>query len=200
MPIHSAFRPSEDVFAEPVVLVSSGGIGAGPIYDVIRSLSQLNCKTVVVAGRNRELYEELLARNLPDSVEVLGHIKLEEMAAQMKRSCLLVGKPGGLTTFESLAVGLPMVVFKPFVIPGQEEDNCRFLVDAGAGLVVDSIESLTSTVCELLGEPGKLDSMREAAMRNSRPNAVAVILDELFGGNSTGYGGVSENGGDGTSR
>ena len=43
----------------------------------------------------------------------------------MSISDLVVTKPGGLTTTESLASGLPIVVINP--IPGQEEENATYL-------------------------------------------------------------------------
>ena len=42
---------------------------------------------------------------------------------------VLITKPGGLTTTESLASGLPIVVINP--IPGQEEENAEFLEKKG---------------------------------------------------------------------
>ena len=43
--------------------------------------------------------------------------------------CLVVTKPGGLTTTESLASGLPLILINP--IPGQEEENAEFLEKEG---------------------------------------------------------------------
>ena len=40
-------------------------------------------------------------------------------------SDIVISKPGGLTTSESLASGLPMLIINP--IPGQEEQNAEFL-------------------------------------------------------------------------
>ncbi len=47
----------------------------------------------------------------------------------MSISDLVVTKPGGLTTTESLLLDLPMVVINP--IPGQEEENAEFLEEKG---------------------------------------------------------------------
>ena len=52
-----------------------------------------------------------------------------EMDELMTAADLFVGKPGGLTTSEVLAKGLPMVVINP--IPGQEERNSDHLLEAG---------------------------------------------------------------------
>lgn len=39
---------------------------------------------------------------------------------------LLITKPGGLTCFEALSKGVPMLIYQP--IPGHEEYNCNHLV------------------------------------------------------------------------
>ena len=50
----------------------------------------------------------------------------------MAAADLAITKPGGLTTSECLAMGLPMIVISP--IPGQEERNADFLLEDGAAL------------------------------------------------------------------
>ena len=47
---------------------------------------------------------------------------------------LLVTKPGGLTSSEALAAGIPMALFDP--IPGQEEDNARYLTGRGSAVLL----------------------------------------------------------------
>ena len=55
-----------------------------------------------------------------------------EMDELMTAADLFVGKPGGLTTSEVLAKGVPMVVINP--IPGQEERNSDHLLEQGAAI------------------------------------------------------------------
>lgn len=50
----------------------------------------------------------------------------------MSISDLVITKPGGLTTTESLASGLPIIVINP--IPGQEEENAEFLEQKGVAV------------------------------------------------------------------
>ena len=50
---------------------------------------------------------------------------------------ILVSKPGGLTTTESLLKEVPMIV--PYFIPGQEEENLDFLSNCGASLRTSKI-------------------------------------------------------------
>ena len=46
----------------------------------------------------------------------------------------IITKPGGLTTSESLAKRIPMILINP--IPGQEERNMEFLLNNGLAIMV----------------------------------------------------------------
>ena len=58
----------------------------------------------------------------------------------MRLGDILISKPGGITTAESLAAGLPMIAVDP--IPGQEEANSDYILEAGAGLKARSLDGL----------------------------------------------------------
>jgi processive 1,2-diacylglycerol beta-glucosyltransferase len=71
---------------------------------------------------------------------------------------LVITKPGGLTTSECLAMGLPMIVNAP--IPGQEERNADFLLEQGVALkAIDSV-TLAYRIEYLMHNPEKLAEMR----------------------------------------
>ena len=100
----------------------------------------------------------------------------------MSISDLVVTKPGGLTTTESLASGLPIVAINP--IPGQEEENAEFLENAGVAVWLKKDSNYSSIICELLNDNKKLHQMRINtklyAKRNSTKDICNIILgDEL---------------------
>ncbi len=171
----------------PLVLLSSGGIGGGPMVQACRALAGMECEAEVIAlcGRNQRLravVEQRMA-SLPSGgkvrVDPRGLISQPEMATAMRAADLLVGKPGGLTTSEALASGLPFVVYAPFLIPGQEEGNAEFLASTGAGVICRDPRELRQTVQELLGSPERLAAMRSAALALGRPAAAKAIVDRL---------------------
>ena len=84
---------------------------------------------------------------------------------------LVVTKPGGLTTAESLAMGLPMIVIAP--IPGQEEHNANFLLERGVALKAFDLATLEYRVSYLLAHPAKLVAMRARAKRWRAPTPPA---------------------------
>lgn len=53
----------------------------------------------------------------------------------MARSDLMLTKPGGITMFEAIFSGLPLLAWAPYL--AQERENAQFLTAAGVGLVTD---------------------------------------------------------------
>jgi processive 1,2-diacylglycerol beta-glucosyltransferase len=87
----------------------------------------------------------------------------------MAAADLLVGKPGGLTTAEACAAGLPMALLRP--IPGQEERNAEHLCGQGAAVLRVGDELAADEATRLAMDRGALDSMRVASSRLGRPDA-----------------------------
>ena len=91
----------------------------------------------------------------------------------MHASDLIITKPGGLTTSESIACALPMAVFQAY--PGQEAQNAELLEENGIGVILGKGDSMTEQISELLKDPDKLGSMREACRRYVRKDSCAHI-------------------------
>ena len=168
----------------PTVLVTSGGIGGGPLREVTEALAALDrpCQVVIVCGRNegalRMLTQTLEERAAKTQVRFMpkGLVSREEMASLMRASDLMVGKPGGATFSEALASGVPMLIYSPLIIPGQEESNADYLMENGAALRVEAPDELTTRVSALLNTPHDLERMRCNALRISHPHAADAIL------------------------
>jgi processive 1,2-diacylglycerol beta-glucosyltransferase len=155
-----------------VVLLLGGGFGLGPVGEMARQLAAARepALVVVVAGRNEALREELAPLAGP-RLRVLGFTT--EIDEWMALSDLLVTKPGGLSTAEALARGLPLVLANP--IPGQEQRNADALLEMGAAVRANTPAVLAWKVDTLLASSSRLAAMREAALRAARPLAAAAI-------------------------
>jgi processive 1,2-diacylglycerol beta-glucosyltransferase len=98
----------------------------------------------------------------------------------MRAADVLVSKPGGLTSSEALAAGLPMVMLRP--LPGQEERNARYLQESGIGVRAQTSRDLIDVLDRLLAEPIRMQRMAQNARRMARPHAadaVATMLENL---------------------
>lgn len=165
----------------PVILVSAGGFGVGPVERMFGSLRAMRHPAVIVAlcGRN-----ESLRRKLARFSRSSGPVRFRpvgfttEMHDWMAAADVLLGKPGGLTTSEALARGLAFCVVAP--IPGQEERNSDVLLEEGCGIRCNNLPALGWKLDRLLGDPTRLAAMRRNARRIARPRAAREIVRETL--------------------
>lgn len=158
------------------ILLMSGGHGVGDLAGIAERIMAIpgEHQLVAMAGRNADLLERLQALGAahPGRLVPLGFTRTPERA--MVCADLAVGKPGGLSTSECLALGLPMLIVSP--IPGQEERNADHLLEHGAALKAHDIAGLEHRVRRALGEPGLLPRLAANARAIGRPNAAADIV------------------------
>lgn len=171
----------------PTLLVSAGAVGGGPAGEVVAQILQLRhpAQAIVVCGRNLELRAAIEAMVLPhaDRFRVLGYSG--EMPSLMQAAALFIGKPGGLTSAECMAAGLPMLIIAP--IPGQEERNSSHLLESGAALRCNDLETVAFKIDALLDEPERLAQMRANTRRLARPDAAQLIAATLLADPSEPY-------------
>ncbi|MBI4727099.1 glycosyltransferase [candidate division TA06 bacterium] len=167
----------------PSVLMLSGGFGVGPIEKMVASLTAVksNFQLMVIAGKNRRLLSRLrqMREQLPFKMTAIGYT--EQMDEYMRASDILISKPGGLTTAEALACGLPMIIVNP--IPGQEDMNSDMLLEHGAGIKAMHQVDIPHRLDEVLASPQKLSSLRKNALKLGRPRAaqnIAKLVEEIL--------------------
>ncbi len=191
IPIHPAFAaalpPAEArrrlglPQGAPVVTLSGGSRGLGKISSVAEALlAKLPAaRILVLTGVNRPLFRHLKARHRGQGrLWVYPALDAPRMAEVLAASDLLVGKAGGLSVSEALAVGVPIIIFEP--IPGQEAENAAFLSSSGAALVAPTLEDAAGLAASAL-EPGRLAALKARARALGRPDsadrAVAAIVE-----------------------
>lgn len=135
---------------------------------------------IAISGKNPKLKEAFENIVIKYNKEAYVHIfEYTNMVPElMSISNLVVTKPGGLTTSESLASGLPIVVINP--IPGQEEENATYLVKHNAAIWLKKDDNIEQIVTNLLADSQKLDEMSKNAKSISKPNATNDICKILL--------------------
>jgi len=163
--------------AKPTLLVAGGALGLSPALAVVNRLLQLDrdFQALIVCGKNKNLIKDIehLTAGRQDRFKVLGYTS--EMPELLGAATLLLSKPGGLTTAEALARGLPMVVLDP--IGGQEERNSDVLLEAGAAVKCTEVTVLNHKLARLLDHPDRIAAMSDNARRLGRPKAAQTIAD-----------------------
>jgi processive 1,2-diacylglycerol beta-glucosyltransferase len=186
IPVHPVFSVTKDraellarhglAGDRPIILQLAGGFGVGPIERLYRELLTVDVplEVVAVSGRNEMLRKQLQAVPCPPRhrAKILGFTK--EIDELMAVADLVVSKPGGLTTSETLARGAVMVIVNP--IPGQESRNSDFLLENGAAIKANNIATLAHKVSTLLHDPKRLAQLRANVRRVARPRAAFEVV------------------------
>ena len=139
---------------------------------------------VAISGKNekmRKKFEDIVQyENAEDRVKVLGFT--DKVPELMKISTIVVTKPGGLTTSESLASGLPILVISP--IPGQEEENAQFLEEKGVGIWIKKDQNPDEIIKKLFENEDTIvkmkEKVKELAKKDSTENICEILLGEEY--------------------
>ena len=159
------------------------GLGKNTTLEILRTFAENfhDLQIVAIAGRNKnmkEKFEEVVENtSRHDSIKILDYTnKVPEL---MSVSNLVVTKPGGLTTTESLASGLPIIVINP--IPGQEEENAEFLEENGVAIWLKKEDNVKEVLENIFNKPDKMLDMkikaRLLAKKNSTQDICKIILN-----------------------
>ena len=139
-----------------------------------------NIQIIAISGKNPKMksaFEEVVnSNNAGINVKIIEFSN--EVPKLMAIANLVVTKPGGLTTSESLASHLPMVVINP--IPGQEEENAEFLESKNIAVWIKKSDDSKEIIESLLNNKEKISIMKENTKILARPNSTRDICYVLF--------------------
>lgn len=169
-----------------ILFFGGGEFGLGKTRTVqifesfVQETKKHNIQIIAISGKNPKMeaaFEEIVNTNhAEDNVKVIGFSN--EVPKLMSISNLVVTKPGGLTTSESLASNLPMVVINP--IPGQEEENAEFLESKGIAVWIKKSDNSKEVIENLLNDKSKLENMKENTKLLAKPNSTDDICRILL--------------------
>ena len=151
------------------VLIMGGTQGLGPIKKLVRLLerSRLDLQLIIACGTNKKLYKWLKPRRYQKKTVILPYAaNIDEL---MHVSDIILTKPGGITTAEALAKGLPMLIVHP--LPGQETMNTKFLLKEGVAVKAEIPQDVEILLEELLENTNKLKTMGDKARMLARPDS-----------------------------
>lgn len=168
-----------------IVLFFGGGeFGLGKNYtlDVFEAFvkSTADIQIIAISGKNPKMKEAfqniVIENNKQYNVQIFEYTnKVPEL---MSISSLVVTKPGGLTTSESLASGLPIIVINP--IPGQEEENAEYLEKNNAAIWLKKDDNISEIINNLLFDDNKLENLSKNAKLISKRNSTKDICKILL--------------------
>ena len=158
------------------------GLGKTQTLKIFKSFIECheNIQLVAISGKNpkmKESFENLVSElGKQDSVKILEYT--DKVPQLMSISDLVVTKPGGLTTTESLASGLPIVIINP--IPGQEEENAAYLEKNKVAIWIKKGDNVEEILNKLFSNPDKMQEMKIRARLISKKNSTKDICKILL--------------------
>lgn len=175
--------------SKPTILLMGGSMGYGNIEKTLRKLDAIDgdFQIINVCGNNKRTKQHIDEIIFNKKVLNLGFVDyVDEL---MDAADLIITKPGGLTTSEAMAKGLPMVIVNP--IPGQEDRNTEFLVNNGCAMAVSPTYELEEIIYILTHNQKRLELMRESIAQFAHPDSTKRLCDfaiklckEMSGGES----------------
>jgi processive 1,2-diacylglycerol beta-glucosyltransferase len=165
----------------PVVLFLTSALGTlGRVPAAVRALLAipLRFRLVVVTGRDDRLQRQLARWPVdPARLTVLGFE--QRVALLMAAADVVVTKGGAITLSEALAVGRPVVIYRP--VPGQEAGNAQWVADHGAGRIARDDPALAAAVRMLLTASRVREAVADGARALGRPLAALEVAADLLG-------------------
>lgn len=159
------------------------GFGKDKTFNRLKAIIDTfpNLQVIAIAGRNEKMKERFDAlveeTNSRNTVKILSYTN--QVPELMSVSDLVITKPGGLTTTESLASGLPLIIIDP--LPGQEEENADFIEKSGAGIWIKENDDIQNILFDVLGNTYKLQDMKIRARLIAKKNSTKDICEKLLG-------------------
>lgn len=160
------------------------GLGKSRTLEIFNTLVNdfNNIQVIAISGKNKKMYEDfnqiVKAANKTDFIRVFEFVN--NVPELMAISDIVITKPGGLTTTESLVSGLPMIIINP--IPGQEEENAQFLEHSNIGIWLKKQMNITETISNFISNDAKLKQMKENTKKISNRNSTKDICTILEAG------------------
>ncbi|NOX62062.1 MAG: glycosyltransferase [Chloroflexi bacterium] len=190
MPVRESIREGANISKEearrhlgldlmrPLVLLTGGGEGVGPLAEIATRLVEHRppAQIAVIAGRNRRLHEQLSRLAQRGSLQVQGFTK--RMDLWLAATDILVTKAGPNSLAEAFVMGLPTVIYA--AIPGQEEGNVTLVERHGAGAWAPGPKKTVGAVMALLADPKARARMSRQARGLATPDAALDIARRLW--------------------
>ncbi len=160
------------------IFIITGSMGFGNTEKYIRALDDMDedFQIVSVCGNNTHMKNRIDRMHTRKKIYNFGYVS--NVDTIMDASDIIVTKPGGLTVSEAIAKNLPMILVDP--IPGQEDRNREFLINAGLATGVSKITPVDEVVYQFAHYPERQEQICRMQSILGRPNAAKDVGDFII--------------------
>src|SRR2546423_650773 len=193
MPVHPKFSfPGDDaarVAREALgldpekftVFVNAGGEGGGNIPLIFSELvrGELDVQPIFLAGKNKGLkgQPEAVPAGAKFPIKVIGYS--DEVERLMRAANVMISKLGGLTTFEALSCGVPIIADVTTEPMAQEASTVNLIVKGGAAVMLQHASDIVPVVHRMIEDSKHYAALRAATITVAIPNATRRIVEEI---------------------
>jgi UDP-N-acetylglucosamine--N-acetylmuramyl-(pentapeptide) pyrophosphoryl-undecaprenol N-acetylglucosamine transferase len=173
---------------KPTLLVTGGSKGARSINTaVLKHLNELLsvAQVIHITGSLDWPVVEKAAQELPAQLQARYHAMpySHEMGAALAAADLVISRAGASSLGEYPLFGLPAVLVPYPHAWRYQKVNADFLAERNAAVIIQDEflqDKILFVVKDLLLDKNKLEAMRAAMKKLSRPNAATVIASQLI--------------------
>lgn len=154
------------------------GLARKNIFEYMQTLanSEENIQVVAVSGKNKKVYEKF--KQIAEDKENIKVFEFTNKVPElMSIADLVITKPGGITSSESLASNVPILAINP--IPGQEEENAEFLEENKVAIWLRPKDKLEEKLKEMLKDE-TLNNLKENTKKLGNANAAKEICENIL--------------------
>lgn len=173
---------------KPVIFIMGGSQGAQAINNIVLDILNKILKEFEIihqtGSKNFEKIKKEIEIIIPENLKPFYHpypfLKEDKLKHAYKISDIIISRAGSGSIFEIAAVGKPSILIPlPSAAQNHQLKNAYRFAESGACIVIEE-ENFTpyfflARIKQLFEQPGKLDKMREAALRFARPRAGEII-------------------------
>jgi processive 1,2-diacylglycerol beta-glucosyltransferase len=164
----------------PTLLLMGGGQGLLPLVQLVQIINSLPepVQLIVVAGNNTQAVKQLQKLSLQTNHRLILFGFVDRIAELMAVADVIITKPGGMTVAEALASQLPLIIYHP--LPGQEQANTHYLIEAGVAKQVASPAELAQYLGKLFKEQLVASKMKRNLSSPASSNGARQIAREIL--------------------
>ena len=169
---------------KPVILIMIGGAGGDATYQYAKTLGQIQMGVhlIACAGRNKEMADDMrkIKLNRSNSLTVMEFT--DQIPELMTIADLIITKPGTLSTTESLAMQLPILMDCTNPVIDWEQANIDLIKNYGVGSDIKELKQTEMLVRDYLYDTELRYRVQQAYQKmpaNRFNESISKVIDEM---------------------
>jgi processive 1,2-diacylglycerol beta-glucosyltransferase len=134
--------PSDEAGRRVLYIINAANSAAPQLVRRLAGLPEIQLTVTVGRSAGLKISVEKIRRTVTQEFETVDWS--DELPRLLRANHLVISKAGGATVQEAMSAACPMII--NHIIPGQEEGNARFLVEANAGTIATSHDCVIEAV------------------------------------------------------